>query len=89
MANLDTLSDGELYNEIAELAREQGLATQADWANLVEEVIESHVDLAELNDDQDLEGKRSTLNGMWETYRANSGEETPSQISEDPEAPHA
>ena len=89
MANLDTLSDGELYNEIAELARAQGVSTQADWANLVEEVIESHFDLAELNDDQDLEGKRKTLTDMWNTYQSTAGEETPSQIGEDPEAPHA
>ncbi len=88
MANLDTLSDGELYNEIAELARAQGVATQEDWNNLVEEVIESHFDIGELNDDQDLEGKRSALNGMWSTYRSTAGEETPTQIDQDPEEAH-
>lgn len=88
MANLDTLSDGELYNEIAELAREQGIATQADWNNLVEEVLESHFDLGELNDDQDLEGKRQNLNQMWSNYQSLSGEETPTQIDQDPEEAH-
>jgi hypothetical protein len=86
--NLDTLTTAELYTEIADLARAQGIATQDMWNQLCDETLESHEDLAELNDDQDLEQKRLALHEMYEEYTNESGPESLNAISEDPEAPH-
>ena len=87
--NLDTLSNAELFTEISELAREQGVTSVSEWNELCDEVLESHQDMAELNADQDLEGKRQELHMMWEQYSELSGEESAGAIAEDPEAPNA
>lgn len=89
MIHLDTLNRGELFNEISELAREQGVSTKDTWSQLVDEVLDSHLSDAELDPDGDLVGLKTALTDMWEVYESTAGEETPAQISEDPEAPHA
>jgi hypothetical protein len=89
MTNLDTLNTGDLFAEISDLAREQGVTSQEDWSELCDEVIDSHFDIGELNDDQDLEGKREGLRMMWAEYQRESGPESMNALSEDPEAPHA
>jgi hypothetical protein len=89
MTKLDTLNRGELFNEISDLAREQGVKTKNEWSELVDEVLDSHLEDAELDPDGDLEGLKTVLTDMWETYESTAGEESPSQIAEDPEAPHA
>lgn len=89
MTQLDTLNRGELFNEISDLAREQGVSTKEAWSELVDEVLDSHLSLAELNDDNDLVGLKTALSDMWEVYESTAGEESPSQIDEDPEAPNA
>jgi hypothetical protein len=88
MANLDTLNRAELLAEITEIARSKGLSNASDWALLVDEVLESHLDIAELNDDQDLEGMKQTLKDAWSEYVREAGEESPTAIGEDPEKPH-
>ncbi|MCC7522455.1 hypothetical protein IT407_01465 [Candidatus Uhrbacteria bacterium] len=89
MIKLDTLNRGELFNELSELARAQGTKSKSEWRELVDEVLDSHLEDAELDPDGDLEGLETVLTDMWETYEATAGEETKSQIDEDPEAPHA
>ena len=87
--NLETLSNAELFTEISELAREQGVTSQDMWDELCDEVLESHQDIAEHNADQDTEGKRGVLHAMWAEYSENSGPESAGAIAEDPEAPNA
>lgn len=87
--NLDTLNRGELLEEIAELARAEGVTDQAGWNALVDEVLESHEDIGEMNDDQDIEGVRQALHAAWTEYARESGPESISAIAEDPESPHA
>lgn len=89
MIHLDTLNRGELFNEISELAREQGVSTKDVWSQLVDEVLDSHLSDAELDPDSDLVGLKTTLTDMWEVYESTAGEESPQQIDEDPEAPRA
>jgi len=89
MIHLDTLNRGELFNEISELARAQGVNTKDTWKQLVDEVLDSHLSDAELDPDGDLIGLKTALTDMWEVYESTAGEETLTQISEDPEAPHA
>jgi hypothetical protein len=89
MANLDTLSHAELFSEISDLAREEGISDQIEWNELCDEVIESHLNLGELNDDQDLEQIRQSLHLGWSDYQQESGPESSGAISEDPEYPRA
>ncbi|OGL73313.1 hypothetical protein A3E39_01065 [Candidatus Uhrbacteria bacterium RIFCSPHIGHO2_12_FULL_60_25] len=88
MVNLDTLNRGELYNEIAELARSQGVANQDMWNQLCDEVIESHFSIGEMEQDQDFEGLRAALHAAWEEYRIESAPESDAAVAEDPDAPH-
>lgn len=89
MTHLDTLNRGELFNEISELARAQGVSTKDTWSQLVDEVIDSHLSDAELDPDNDLVSLKTVLTDMWEVYESTAGEESPQQIDEDPEAPRA
>jgi len=89
MANLDTLNRAELFDEVAELARAQGISDQAEWNELVDEVLDSHFNIGELNDDQDIEGMREVLHLAWNEYQRESGPESSAAIAEDPREPHA
>ncbi len=88
MTQLDTLSTADLFTEISDLAREQGVASREMWDELVDETLESHVAIGELNDDQDLEQKRQTLHEMWGEYERASSPESLNAVGEDPESPH-
>lgn len=89
MIHLDTLNRGELFNEISELARAQGVNSKDTWTQLVDEVLDSHLSDAELDPDSDLIGLKTALSDMWEVYESTAGEETSDAIAEDPEKPHA
>ena len=82
---LKSLDSADLYVEICQLACEQGVSTPADWAELCDEVLESHFDIGELNDDEDLESAREELHNMWEQYREESGQEMLEAIGGEPE----
>ena len=86
--NLDTLNLGELFTEISDLAREAGVTSQVDWNGLVDEVLESHSNIGETNDDQDLAGHTQALQMMWAEYQRESGPESMNAVGEDPRAPH-
>lgn len=89
MSHLDTLSRGELFEELSELARAQGVYSKDVWAQLVDEVLNSHLSDAELDPDNDLVGLKTALTDMWEIYESTAGEESNKAIDEDPEKPHA
>lgn len=86
--NLDTLNRSDLFAEIADLAREEGISNQVEWNELCDEVVESHSDLGELNDDQNLENLREALHAGWTEYVRESGPESQSAVAEDPDFPH-
>ncbi|MBU0540165.1 hypothetical protein KKF59_01770 [Patescibacteria group bacterium] len=87
--NLDILSQADLFNEISDLARSQGVATQEAWEELADETVESHLLLGELDPDQNLVGLKTTLHGLWQEYSRGAGEESMEAIDEDPQAPKA
>lgn len=72
---LDTLSHAELFEEISDLAKEQGVATKDVWDELVGEVLDSHLELGELQKDMDLENLRTMLKNMWEEYKLEASAE--------------
>ncbi|MBI4139055.1 hypothetical protein HY479_02795 [Candidatus Uhrbacteria bacterium] len=87
--NLDTLNRSDLFQEISELARAQGIATREEWGGLVEEVVDSHLDIGELDPDQNLTGLKELLHAMWDEYKRESQPESKEAVDEDPDAPHA
>lgn len=87
--NLDTLNRNDLFQEISELAREQGIATKEEWHSLVGEVVDSHLDLGEMDPDQNLSGLKDLLTEQWDEYKRESHPESASAVDEDPNAPHA
>lgn len=88
MTHLDTLNLNDIYLEVADLARRQGVLNASMWNELAEEVLESHLDLAELDKDQELPAFREKLYDMWDEYKRTSQIESAHAIDEDPEKPH-
>lgn len=70
--SLTTLTPDELYAEIADLARDQGATSKDVWAELVEEVVESHLSLGEIDLDDDVEGMKEILRTKWRVYKTES-----------------
>jgi hypothetical protein len=85
--NLDTLNRNDLFVEVSDLAREQGVTSQEEWKQVVDEVIDAHINLGELDKDQDLEGLKVQLGDMWPEYEREAAPESAAAIDEDPEAP--
>lgn len=70
-----TLTIDNLYHEIVELAREQGVQTRELWNEIVDEVVEGHIDLGELDSDQNTEGMKEVLRAKWNTFKEEMAEE--------------
>jgi len=82
---LTSLTAAELFEEIADLAREQGVADQETWDGMVEEIIEDHLALGEIDLDEDVEGIRKTLRLKWATYKDEESVEAVGGIKEEGE----
>lgn len=89
MTKLDFLNRGDLFSELSDLARRNGVSDQHTWNDLVEATVESHLDLGEFDPDQDLQGLKEQLRGMWDEYKRQAGELSQEAIDEDPETPRA
>ncbi|MBI2443948.1 MAG: hypothetical protein HYV42_01755 [Candidatus Magasanikbacteria bacterium] len=72
MQTADAYTTDELYREVADLAREQGVAGQEMWNELVEEVVDAHLDLGELTDDENLENIKAELADRWHEYEVSA-----------------
>ncbi len=75
--NSYTLEDA--LQEIWDRALDQGVNTREAWNDMVDEVIEDHVDLGQMDSDQDTENWKEVLKHRWQEYRvenANQLEET-------------
>ncbi|HLD60959.1 MAG TPA: hypothetical protein VJA27_02390 [Patescibacteria group bacterium] len=72
---LTTLTRQELYEEIIDLAQGQGVNSQETWNELVDETVESHLDLGELDVDQDTEGLKEGLYAQYGEYKHQMAEE--------------
>lgn len=87
--NLDTLNIADLLKETMDIAREQGVTTRTDWRELVNVVVDGHLDLGELDKDQDLQGMKQALVNAWDEYTREAAPETKEAVDEDPDAPVA
>lgn len=70
-----SLSNDDLYREIVELAREQAATTRELWNEIVDEVVEGHIDLGELDADQNTEGMKEVLRAKWNMFKDELAEE--------------
>lgn len=57
-----------LYEEIVEAAREQGVATQEAWDELVEQTLDEHMNWGEVDIDDDVTGIREGLKSRFEEF---------------------
>lgn len=89
MTKLDFLTRGDLFSELSDLARRNGVSNRSTWNDLVEATVESHRELGELDKDQDLQGLKEQLRGMWDEYNRQAGEMSQGALDEDPETPRA
>lgn len=80
-----TVSLADLYSEIADLARDQGVNNKEGWDELVDDVIEDHLDLGEIDLDQDTEGMKDDLRARWTTYKEDSSGEESGAVIDDGE----
>lgn len=79
--SITTLTHDELLQELYDLAQYQGVTTQEAWDELVEEVVNAHLDLGELSDDEDIEAITETLCTAWSEYEKDKAE--PDQFPEE------
>lgn len=66
----------DLYSELTDRAREAGVTTQEAWNELVEEVLDEHLNWGEIDVDDDVTGLREALQEKWTEFdeKLDSGE---------------
>ncbi len=69
---LTTLTLEDLYSELSDLARDQGIDSKESWDELIDEVVEGHLDLGELDLEQDIEGMKELLRARWDAFKKES-----------------
>ncbi len=69
MQNIE-FSEEELFETICEEGAAQGVATEAAYADLVDEIIEDLRRESELDDDQNLQGHAEHLKSRFAEYEA-------------------
>ncbi len=70
--NSYTLED--VIAEVTERAETEGIATEAAWHEMVEEIVEDHVDLGQIDPDQNTEQWKEVVKHMWKDYRLEHSE---------------
>lgn len=71
----------DLKRELFDLAQTQTPDTQEVWNDLVDEIVEGHIDLGQLDKDQDTESMKAYLRTLWEAYK--EGATDPDGLIED------
>lgn len=57
-----------LSEEVVERARETGVNTKEAWDELVEEVIDEHINWGEVDVDDDVSAMKEALEERWKTF---------------------
>ena len=63
----------ELFQEIIEAGRAQGVAEQNAFNDLVEDVIEKHRRVGEIHVDSSTKGMQEHLQNRWQDYKTELG----------------
>lgn len=69
MTELLSYNIESLFDEVISRGREQGVTTQMQYDDLVEEVIEEHRSVGEVHDDEPTEDMEEQLRGKWAQYQ--------------------
>lgn len=59
----------DLFQEIVTRGREQGVADQAAYNELVDTVVQEKIQVGEDSDQADIEERTKHLQGRWEDYQ--------------------
>lgn len=62
-----------LFQEVVERGRTEGIASQEAFNDLVEEIIQEHLDVKEMHDDNSTVGLSEQMKGRWPEYQAALG----------------
>ncbi len=79
--NSYTLED--VIAEVRERAETEGVGDEATWHEVVEEVVEDHVDLGQIDPDQNTEQWKEVVKHMWKDYRLERAGEIENRGSEE------
>lgn len=74
MTEAITLDANQIFDEIVARGKAELIVHKEAYDSLVEEVIEAHIDLGELNVDDDTEGWETQLKDRWDEYQARIAE---------------
>ncbi len=66
----------ELFQEIVETGRENGVVDQEAYHELVDEVIETHREMGEIHDDEPIDSMVELLKDRWSDYQSALGLES-------------
>lgn len=70
MVELFAYDEAGLLEEVITKAREEGATSQETWNELVEQVLDDHSRLQEVDNDDDLVTMREALQSRWGDYEA-------------------
>ena len=73
MVELFGYDEAGLLEEVITKAREEGATSQEVWNELVEQVLDDHSRLQEVDNDDDLVAMREALQARWGDYEAELG----------------
>lgn len=76
MTEFLSVDPSEIFLEIVELGRAEGISTHEAYIDLVDEIIERHRGLGEMHDDSSTVARAEALRGRFEEYLAALGLET-------------
>lgn len=65
-----SLDPEELFAELIEQARAQGIGSQEAWDELVDELIDAHLSVGEMDKDEDLAQLQVVLQARYADYSA-------------------
>jgi hypothetical protein len=69
MMETKPISREDLFREISGLAEDEGTADKEMWDELIDEVVDGHLDSGELGVEQNTEEMKEVLRERWEEYK--------------------
>ncbi len=76
MVELFGYNEEGLLEEVLTRARDEGVASQEAWNESVEQVLDDHARLQEVDSDDDLISMREALQARWGDYEVEVGQAT-------------
>lgn len=70
MVELFGYNEEGLLEEVITKARDEGVTSQEAWNDLVEQVLDDHARVGEVDNDDDLVAMREALQARWGDYEA-------------------